>query len=162
MPVTTRSPLTQRLLFALNFFRHPFMLGSIWPSSRYLVDEVLRPKILGLAVLEQIFADRELDFFALFSSVAALWGREGQVDYAAANAYLDSYAVRMWEKAKWPVVSINWDTWREVGMAINTLRVAPGQAKPKVLKFGLGTDEGIRAFTQALVKTTRASEAMGF
>jgi phospholipid N-methyltransferase len=43
MPVTTRSTLTQRLLFALNFFRHPFMLGSIWPSSRYLVDEVLRP-----------------------------------------------------------------------------------------------------------------------
>lgn len=43
MPVTTRSPFAQRLLFALNFFRHPFMLGSIWPSSRYLVDEVLRP-----------------------------------------------------------------------------------------------------------------------
>jgi len=43
MPVPTRSPLMQRLLFALNFFRHPFMLGSIWPSSRYLVDEVLRP-----------------------------------------------------------------------------------------------------------------------
>ena len=34
MPVTTHSPLAQRLLFALNFFRHPFMLGSIWPSSR--------------------------------------------------------------------------------------------------------------------------------
>ena len=43
MPVNSRSPLSQRLLFALNFFRHPFMLGSIWPSSRYLVDEVLRP-----------------------------------------------------------------------------------------------------------------------
>ncbi len=43
MPVITRSPFAQRLLFALNFFRHPFMLGSIWPSSRYLVDEVLRP-----------------------------------------------------------------------------------------------------------------------
>ncbi|MEJ0005685.1 MAG: rRNA adenine N-6-methyltransferase family protein [Steroidobacteraceae bacterium] len=43
MPAITRSPLTQRLLFALNFFRHPVMLGSIWPSSRYLVDEVLRP-----------------------------------------------------------------------------------------------------------------------
>ena len=43
MPSTTRSSLKQRLLFALNFFRHPFMLGSIWPSSRYLVDEVLRP-----------------------------------------------------------------------------------------------------------------------
>ena len=43
MPATTDSTLTQRLLFALNFFRHPFMLGSIWPSSRFLVDEVLRP-----------------------------------------------------------------------------------------------------------------------
>ncbi len=43
MPVTTQSPLTQRLLFALNFFRHPFMLGSIWPSSPFLVEEVLRP-----------------------------------------------------------------------------------------------------------------------
>jgi phospholipid N-methyltransferase len=43
MPVTSHSSLKQRLLFALNFFRHPFMLGSIWPSSRYLVDEVLRP-----------------------------------------------------------------------------------------------------------------------
>jgi phospholipid N-methyltransferase len=43
MPVKSRSPLAQQLLFALNFFRHPFMLGSIWPSSRYLVDEVLRP-----------------------------------------------------------------------------------------------------------------------
>jgi phospholipid N-methyltransferase len=43
MPVTKRSPLAQRLVFALNFFRHPFMLGSIWPSSRYLVDEVLKP-----------------------------------------------------------------------------------------------------------------------
>ncbi|HTV79268.1 MAG TPA: rRNA adenine N-6-methyltransferase family protein [Steroidobacteraceae bacterium] len=43
MPVNTHSTLAQRLLFALNFFRHPFMLGSIWPSSPYLVDEVLRP-----------------------------------------------------------------------------------------------------------------------
>ena len=43
MPVNSHSPLAQRLLFALNFFRHPFMLGSIWPSSRYLVNEVLRP-----------------------------------------------------------------------------------------------------------------------
>ena len=43
MPDVTRSRLQERLIFALNFFRHPFMLGSIWPSSKYLVDEVLRP-----------------------------------------------------------------------------------------------------------------------
>jgi acyl transferase domain-containing protein/acyl carrier protein len=115
------------------------------------VDEVLRPKILGLAVLEQIFADKDLDFLALFSSTSALWGRVGQVDYSAANAYLDAYAIARWGRAKWPMVSINWDNWREVGMAVNTLRAEPGQAKPRQLKVGLTTAQGIRAFAQALV-----------
>ena len=115
------------------------------------LDSVMRPKLLGLAVLEQIFANRNLDFLALFSSVAALWGRAGQVDYAAANAYLDAYAIGVRDKARWPVISINWDTWREVGMAINTLRVKPGDSRPQALNFGLLTTEGIRAFKQALV-----------
>jgi phospholipid N-methyltransferase len=32
-----------RLLFALNFFRHPLMLGSIVPSSRFLIRQLLQP-----------------------------------------------------------------------------------------------------------------------
>ena len=43
MPEIARSRVAERLLFALNFFRHPMMLGSIIPSSRFLVNEVLRP-----------------------------------------------------------------------------------------------------------------------
>ena len=113
------------------------------------VDEVLHPKILGLAVLEQLFADRKLDFLALFSSTSALWGRVGQVDYTAANAYLDSFAIRNWGRAKWPTVSINWDNWREVGMAVDTFRAGPGQAKQPQVK-GLSTADGVRAFAQAL------------
>jgi phospholipid N-methyltransferase len=34
---------TELLLFAGNFLRHPHMLGSIIPSSRFLVDQVLSP-----------------------------------------------------------------------------------------------------------------------
>lgn len=30
-------------LFARNFFRHPLMLGSIVPSSRFLIRELLKP-----------------------------------------------------------------------------------------------------------------------
>lgn len=30
-------------LFALNFFRHPLMLGSIVPSSRFLIRQLLQP-----------------------------------------------------------------------------------------------------------------------
>jgi acyl transferase domain-containing protein len=112
------------------------------------LDEVLRPKIVGLAVLEQVFAGRPLDFLALFSSTSAIWGRVGQVDYTAANAYLDSFAIRNWERAKWPTISINWDNWREVGMAVDTHRTGPGQAKQVK---GLTTKDGVYAFSQALV-----------
>ena len=36
-------PLSETLLFAANFVRHPNMLGSIIPSSSFLVDQVLEP-----------------------------------------------------------------------------------------------------------------------
>ena len=40
-PLSPRKPLSEALLFASNFLRHPNMLGSIIPSSRFLVDLVL-------------------------------------------------------------------------------------------------------------------------
>ncbi len=41
----TRSPTRggDALLFARNFFRHPRMLGSIIPSSRFLIRQLLQP-----------------------------------------------------------------------------------------------------------------------
>jgi phospholipid N-methyltransferase len=39
----------QRLLFARTFFRHPIMLGSVVPSSRFLIREVLDPIHWGRA-----------------------------------------------------------------------------------------------------------------
>jgi phospholipid N-methyltransferase len=46
MPNDQRIPSRPRsgaLLFARNFFRHPLQLGSIIPSSRFLVRELLKP-----------------------------------------------------------------------------------------------------------------------
>ena len=37
------------LLFARNFFRHPRMLGSIVPSSRFLIKQLLEPINWGRA-----------------------------------------------------------------------------------------------------------------
>jgi len=42
-PTNTRSRAAEMLLFAFNFIRHPHMLGSIIPSSRFLVNQVLDP-----------------------------------------------------------------------------------------------------------------------
>ena len=43
MPETAQSGIGELLLFASNFIRHPYMLGSIIPSSRFLVNQVLEP-----------------------------------------------------------------------------------------------------------------------
>lgn len=42
MAKTTASRRGQALLFARNFFKHPRMLGSIIPSSRFLVSDLMR------------------------------------------------------------------------------------------------------------------------
>jgi malonyl CoA-acyl carrier protein transacylase/thioesterase domain-containing protein/NAD(P)-dependent dehydrogenase (short-subunit alcohol dehydrogenase family)/acyl carrier protein len=58
-----------------------------------------------------------LDFIVLFSSISAFAGLAGQVDYAAANAYLDAYAQDRFQRDGTPVIAINWSQWQEVGMA---------------------------------------------
>jgi phospholipid N-methyltransferase len=41
VPATTSAHRQQLLLFARNFLKHPRMLGSVIPSSRFLVNEML-------------------------------------------------------------------------------------------------------------------------
>lgn len=43
IPSGSRSRMGELLLFAGNFLRHPHMLGSVIPSSRHLVNQVLEP-----------------------------------------------------------------------------------------------------------------------
>ncbi|CAM2069621.1 Amino acid adenylation domain-containing protein [Sulfidibacter corallicola] len=68
-------------------------------DDRYLVKKtgeafraVLEPKVLGAANLDAATRDIPLDFFISFSSMSAQGG-PGQADYAAANAFLDAYAI---------------------------------------------------------------------
>jgi phospholipid N-methyltransferase len=46
---STGAPSGNLLLFARNFFRHPRMLGSIVPSSRFLIKQLLEPINFGRA-----------------------------------------------------------------------------------------------------------------
>ena len=41
--ISSRTRSRDALLFARNFFRHPRMLGSIVPSSRFLIKQLLEP-----------------------------------------------------------------------------------------------------------------------
>ncbi|MFB9909385.1 type I polyketide synthase [Allokutzneria oryzae] len=79
------------------------------------VAEVAEGKVIGAVNLDELFAERDLDAFILFSSVAALWGSGGQGGYAAANAYLDGLAERRRARGQ-AATSIAWGPWADDGM----------------------------------------------
>jgi phthiocerol/phenolphthiocerol synthesis type-I polyketide synthase E len=86
------------------------------------VREILDAKVRGTRVLEKLAADEPLDFFVLFSSLSAIIGRLGQVDYVAANAFLDLFAHYYRAKTGCFTVSIDWSAWEQVGMAAHLFR----------------------------------------
>jgi amino acid adenylation domain-containing protein len=79
--------------------------------------EVLAPKLQGTLVLERVLGDERLDFFLLCSSINAVLGGFGQVDYCAANAFQDAFARSRSGRRGTFHVAVGWDRWREVGMA---------------------------------------------
>src|SRR5262245_49569834 len=86
--------------------------------------EVLAPKVTGTYNLDQASQDVELDFFALFSSIAGAMGNVGQADYAAANGFMDQFAAYRngqvaADERRGRTRSINWPLWQAGGMSID-------------------------------------------
>jgi len=83
-------------------------------SERF--ERVLAPKIKGAWNLHLLTRDCPLEFFVMFSSMAALVGSPGQGNYAAANAFLDALAHHRAAQGL-PALSIDWGPWSGAGMA---------------------------------------------
>jgi len=83
------------------------------------------------------------------SSLSSVLGGFGQVDYCAANAFLDEFAHRN-TSINGQFTVANWDTWQEVGMAVNTAvpdELKSGEKRPQ--KWALST-EAVDAFSRIL------------
>ncbi len=94
--------------------------GAIQLKNRSTAETVLSSKVTGTRILAEILKDHNPDFVCLQSSITSILGGFGQIDYCAANAYLDAVV----SSDKFPtanfVFSINWDPWKETGMAVNS------------------------------------------
>jgi acyl transferase domain-containing protein/thioesterase domain-containing protein len=84
-------------------------------KDRTSAGRVLAPKVCGTLVLESVFQQDSIDFFLLMSSVSSHSTPAGQIDYAAANAFLDSFARSKSQNGS-RYISIQWPRWNDVGM----------------------------------------------
>jgi acyl transferase domain-containing protein len=105
--------------------------GLIQLKTREMVESTFAPKVRGAFILDSLLAGEPLDFFFVFSSLTSILGGFGQVDYCAANAFLDGFAQSRSRTSEALTVSVAWDAWAEVGMAVKARKIwpkAPGHA----------------------------------
>jgi thioesterase domain-containing protein/acyl carrier protein len=95
--------------------------GLVQLKTKEISDKVFAPKLQGTYNLAKALKRYSIDFVVFCSSVSALIGEQSQVDYCAANACLDAFAASGIFNSKY-TVSINWNTWQTVGMAVETDR----------------------------------------
>jgi amino acid adenylation domain-containing protein len=128
--------------------------GLIQLKDRDTAARVLAPKTLGTRTLAHVVNGQALDFFVLCSSLTSIIGGPGQVDYCAANAYQDAFAREHAKRTGVRTIAINWDSWREVGMAVETaIPEALRAGRQRDLKDGKTSAEGVEIFLRALSRT---------
>ncbi len=74
--------------------------------------EVVHAKVAGAVHLARLLDPADLRELVLFSSIAGVWGSGDHGAYAAANAFLDSFAAQQ-RAAGLPVTSVAWGIWDE-------------------------------------------------
>jgi acyl transferase domain-containing protein/thioesterase domain-containing protein len=132
--------------------------GLISLKTQDAAARVVGVKARGALVLEAALGRQDLDFFVVFSSISSVLGLEGQVDYTAANAFLDAFAERRSTSGKTRTVSIGWNAWREMGMAVSLAEQPAGvelagAGKHPCLERVAIDDAGQTLFTSSLSRT---------
>lgn len=93
-------------------------------KTRDEMAAVFAPKIRGSVLLDDATRDEPLDFFVMFSSLAALAGNAGQSDYSFANHFMDTFAAQRNARTRaglrhGKALSLNWSIWAEGGMRLD-------------------------------------------
>ncbi|MGD2087712.1 MAG: SDR family oxidoreductase [Candidatus Aminicenantes bacterium] len=126
--------------------------GVIQRRTREMTEEVLAPKVRGTVILDLVTRDSQLDFFFICSSMASIVPSFGEVGYIAANVFLDNFAHYKTLKDGVFTVSVDWDTWQQVGAAVEAFKKKHGEGErlQALLKDAILPQEGIQAFNLIL------------
>jgi acyl transferase domain-containing protein/acyl carrier protein len=117
--------------------------------TREISEKVLTPKVTGTLVLDQLLKNAQLDFFILCSSMASILPMGGQTAYSAANAFLDAFAASSLLCSTKNPISIIWDRWHKIGVAV----IAEEKHKEiwgVELEKGITPSEGLDIFNRIL------------
>lgn len=79
------------------------------------LESVLMPKVAGALNLARALEGQPLESFVLFGSIASVFGSPGQANYAAANAFLEAFAVSR-RHAGQPAQCLSFGPWEDTGM----------------------------------------------
>jgi acyl transferase domain-containing protein/tryptophanase/acyl carrier protein len=122
-------------------------------KTREEMEAVFAPKVYGTCHLDEATKDETLDFFVMFSSLAAVGGNAGQCDYSFANHFMDSFAGKrafLQQKGERSgiTLSLNWSLWADGGMKLD-------EQTELFFKKNLGikplsTETGLEAFEKGL------------
>jgi NAD(P)-dependent dehydrogenase (short-subunit alcohol dehydrogenase family)/acyl carrier protein len=125
--------------------------GTIRLKTRDEAMAVLQAKVRGTRVLAEVLSEQPPDFLILCSSVNAVVGGFGQVDYCAANAFLDAFAHSHQARTGMATLSVDWDMWSEVGLAQNTnVPEHLQQQRSMEISLGITALEGLEVFSRLL------------
>ncbi|MEO4030494.1 type I polyketide synthase, partial [Chromobacterium vaccinii] len=147
------------VIHSSGLLRDEFILKKTADSFR----AVLAPKVAGCRNLDRATRALPLDFFVLFSSIASWAGNLGQADYAAANGFLEQFAVYRNRLAaigerSGRAAAIAWPHWLGGGMHVD---VADMDALRKRTGMGsLSAEAGIQAWRRCLSQPQGALMAM--
>jgi 3-oxoacyl-(acyl-carrier-protein) synthase/enoyl-CoA hydratase/carnithine racemase/NAD(P)-dependent dehydrogenase (short-subunit alcohol dehydrogenase family)/aryl carrier-like protein len=125
---------------------------SIARMSEECLEECLAPKVRGTINLVESFGAILPKKIILLSSIASFIGSPGQVNYAAASAFIDGYS-QMLNHLGGDVTSINWGIWKDVGIVANASHLA-AQSRNGV--FPISTEKGVDSFFTAIDSNSRS------
>jgi len=127
--------------------------GTTGPAAHSPLSEItdeqigshLRPKVVGVSVLDAVLTRHHVDFAILCSSVAAILGGVGFASYAAANAVLDATAQT---STGLPWTSVTWEGWAFPDAA--QLEEQDSAVRLRLMTLALTPDQGRRVIDRLL------------